>query len=49
MLLSGHSVGAYQEMSSHATHQGTLSHSCLSLLSHSGLMVALRVELVCMS
>ena len=24
MLLSRHSVGTYQEMSSHATHQGTL-------------------------
>ena len=28
--LSGHSVGIYQEMSSHATHQGKLSHNRLS-------------------
>ena len=36
MLVCRHSVWTYQEMSSHATHQGTLSHSCLSLLSHWG-------------
>ena len=40
MLLSRHSVGTYQEMSLHATHQGTLSHSRLSLLSHCGLILA---------
>ena len=33
MLLSRYSVGTYQEMSSNATHQGTLSHSCFSSLS----------------
>ena len=48
-LLSRHSVGTYPEMSSHATCQGTLSHSHLSSLSHCGLILALRVELVCMS
>ena len=47
MLLSRHSVGTYQETSSHATPQGTLCHSCLSLLSHCGLILAYRVELVC--
>ena len=40
MLLSRHSVGIYQETSSHATHQGTLSHSHLSSLSHCGLILA---------
>ena len=35
MPLCRHSVGTYQETSSHATRQGTLSHSHLSLLSHS--------------
>ena len=35
-----YSVGIYQEMSSHATHQGTLSHSHLSSLSHCGLILA---------
>ena len=40
MLLSWHSVGTYQEISSQVTHQGTLSHSCLSLLSHWGLTLA---------
>ena len=34
MPLSRHSVGAYQETSSHATRQGTLGHSRLSSLSH---------------
>ena len=34
MPLSRHSVGTYQETSSHATLQGTLGHSRLSLLSH---------------
>ena len=37
MPLSKHSVGTYQETSSHATRQGTLSHSRLSSLSHFGL------------
>ena len=36
MPLSRQSVGTYQETSSHATRQGTLSHSRLSSLSHSG-------------
>ena len=49
MQLSRHSVGTYHEMSSHAIHQGTLGHSRLSSLSHSGLILALRVELVCAS
>ena len=40
MPLSRHSVGTYQEMSSHATCQGTFSHSHLSLLSHCGLILA---------
>ena len=39
MPLSQHSVGTYQEMSPHATHQGTLGHSCLSSLSHCGLIL----------
>ena len=49
MLLSRHSVGIYQEMSSHASCQGTLGHSHLSLLSHDGLILAKRVDLMCMS
>ena len=49
MPLSSHSVGTCQETSLHATRQGTLSHSCLSSLSHCGLILALRVELVCVS
>ena len=49
MLLSRNSVGIYQETSSHATRQGTLGHSRLSSLSHCGLILALRVELVCAS
>ena len=40
MPLSGHSVGTYQETSSHATCQGTLSHSRLSSLSYFGLILA---------
>ena len=40
MLLSRHSVGAYQKMSSHATCQETFGHSCLSLLSHYKLTLA---------
>ena len=47
MLLCRHSVGTYQETSSFATRQGTLSHSHLSLLSHCGLILAKGVELVC--
>ena len=38
--LSRHSAGAYQEMSSHATRQGTLSHSRFSSLSQCGLILA---------
>ena len=45
--LSRHSVGTYPETNSHATCQGTVGHSCLSLLSHCGLILASRVELVC--
>ena len=44
-----HNVRAYQKTSSHATRQGTLSHSRLSSLSHCGLILAYRVELVCTS
>ena len=40
MPLSGFSVGTYLEMSPHATHQGTLGHSRLSLLSHCELILA---------
>ena len=40
MPLSMHSVGTYQETSSHATRQGTLGHSRLSWLSHCGLILA---------
>ena len=40
MLLSSYSVEIYQETTSHATHQGTLSHNCLSSLSHCGLILA---------
>ena len=39
-LLSRHSVGTYQETSSHTTHQETLGHSRLSSLSHCGLILA---------
>ena len=46
MPLSRLSVGAYQETGSHATRQGTLSHSRLSSLSHCGLILAWRVELL---
>ena len=44
MPLSRHSVGTYQEMSSYATHQGTLGHSRLSSLNHCGLILARRVN-----
>ena len=37
MPLSRHRVGTYQETISHATCQGTLSHSRLSWISHCGL------------
>ena len=40
MPLCRHSVGTYQQMSSHATCQGTFGHSRLSLLSHCGLIPA---------
>ena len=40
MPLSGHSVETYQKKGSHATRQGTLGHSHLSLLSHFGLVLA---------
>ena len=43
------SVGTSQETSSHATCQGTLGHSRLSSLSHCGLILAQRMELVCAS
>ena len=46
MPLSRHSVGTYLEMSSHATCQGKFSHSHLNSLSHRGLILAYRVELV---
>ena len=49
MPLSRHSARAYQEMSTHATHQETLGHSRLSSLSHCGLILAHRVKLVCAS
>ena len=49
MLLPRHNVRTYQEMSSQATRQGTLGHSHLSLLSHCGLILALRVELMCVN
>ena len=39
MPLSRHSVGTSPETSSHATCQGTLGHSCLSSLSHCGLIL----------
>ena len=46
MWLSRHSVGTYQEMSSHTTCQGTFGHSHLSSLSHCGLILAQKVELI---
>ena len=48
MPLSRHSLGTYQETSSHATRQGTLGHSRLSSLSHYGLTLE-RVEFACTS
>ena len=47
MPLSEHSVGTYPETSSHATCQRKFGHTHLSVLSHCGLILALRVELVC--
>ena len=47
MPLCWHSVGTYQEMSSHTTRQGTLCHRRLSSLSHCRLILAYREELVC--
>ena len=49
VLLSRHSVRTYLETSSQATCQGTFGPSCLGLLSHCGLTLASRVELVCTS
>ena len=49
MPLSRHSVGTYPETSSHATCQEKFGHSRLSPLSHRGLILAERVELVCAS
>ena len=40
MPLCAHSVGTYQETSSHATCQGSFDHSRLSSLSHCGLILA---------
>ena len=39
-LSNRHSVGAYEKTSSHATRQGTLSHSRLGSLNHCGLILA---------
>ena len=44
---SRQSVGIYQETSSHVTRQGIFGHCLLSSLSHSGLILAQRVEEVC--
>ena len=49
MLLSRHSVGTYLELSSQATRQGTFSHSHLSSLSHHGLILTQKVQLMCAS
>ena len=49
MPLSRQSVGIYQETSSHTTRQGTLGYSRLKSLSHCGLILAKRVELMCAS
>ena len=46
MPLSKHCLGIYQETRSHATRQGTFGYSRLSSLSHCGLILAERVELV---
>ena len=39
MPLCRHSVGTYQETSSHAIRQKTLGHSRLSSMSHCGLIL----------
>ena len=49
MLQSNHCVETYQETISHATRQGTLGYSCLSSLSHCGMILAEKVALVCTS
>ena len=49
MLQSSHSVGTCQEASSQAPCQGTLGYSRLSVLRHGGLILDLRVQLVCAS
>ena len=49
MPLSRHSVGSYQDASSHATCHGTFGHSHLGSLSHCGLILVWRVELGCAS
>ena len=49
MPLFIHSVGTYQETSSHVNRQGTLGHSRLSLLSHCGQILASKVGLECAS
>ena len=46
MTLSRNSEGTNQEMCSHAACQGPFGHRHLSLHSHYGLILALRVELV---
>ena len=46
MSLSRQRVGIYQETSSHATDQETLGYSRLNRLSHCGLILDERVELV---
>ena len=46
-LLSRHSGEPIKERSPHATSQGTLGHIRLSSLSHGGLILALKVGLVC--
>ena len=46
MPLFRHSVAIYPETSSQASCQGTFGHSRLSSLSHCGLILAQRVELV---
>ena len=46
MPLFRQSVGIYQETSSHATRQESPDYSRLSLLSHCGLILAERADLV---
>ena len=45
MPLSRHNVGTYKETGSHATRQGTLSHSRLSSPNHCRLILVERVQL----